>query len=120
MKTKISCCDEFRIVMERYHEDCYSWKGFNALYQYLEENYDDDYVVDPSEVCDKFTEYGSIEEACDNYENHSEIKKIMDECEEEDAKLSDYDYMEKIISAFDDIGVRVIQVEGSCSVILEE
>ena len=72
--------DEF-IKMNR--ENQFSYKGLNALYDYIEEYYeeaDKPYELDVIEICCDFTEYDSLEEFNKDYNREYEnIDDIVDD-----------------------------------------
>ena len=44
--------------------DQFTYRGLDALYDYLEEEFDEDYELDVIALCCQFSEYRSVEEAC--------------------------------------------------------
>ena len=74
-------------------ENYFSYEGFNALYDYLDEYSDEvgeDFKVDVIALCCDFTEYSGWEELYNNYSySYNNESKTFEELEE-DKELSDF------------------------------
>lgn len=74
-------------------ENYFSYEGFNALYDYLDEYSDEvgeDFKVDVIALCCDFTEYSGWEELYDNYSySYNNESKTFEELEE-DNELDDF------------------------------
>lgn len=74
-------------------ENHFSYEGFNALYDYLDEYSDEvgeDFKVDVIAICCDFTEYSGWEEIYDNYSySYNNKSKTFEELEE-DNELDDF------------------------------
>lgn len=74
-------------------EDYFSYEGFDALYDYLDEYSDEvgeDFKVDVIALCSDFTEYSGWEELYDNYSySYNNESKTFEELEE-DNELDDF------------------------------
>lgn len=74
-------------------EDHFSYEGFNALYNYLEEYSEDtgeEFEIDVIALCCDFTEYESWEEVYNNYSySYNNESKTFEELEEE-GELEDF------------------------------
>lgn len=82
-----------RLFREAGREDYFSYEGFNALYDYLEEFSEctgEDFEIDVIALCCKFTEYESWEEIYNDYSySYNNESKTFEELEEED-ELDDF------------------------------
>ncbi len=70
---------EFRDEFNSIRKDNFSYEGLNALYDWLDEYYeeaDKDYKLDVIAICCEFTEYDSLKEFNENY--NREYKSIDD------------------------------------------
>lgn len=74
-------------------ENHFSYEGFNALYDYLDEYSEEvgeDFKVDVIAICCDFTEYESWEELYNNYSySYNNERKTFEELEE-DNELDDF------------------------------
>jgi len=51
----------------------FTYGGLDALYDFLEEEFDEGYELDVIALCCQFTEYESLEDACDDIGRDVEI-----------------------------------------------
>ena len=74
-------------------ENYFSYEGFNALYDYLDEYLDvvdKDFIVDVIAICCEFTEYSGWEELYNYYsDSYNNESKTFEELEEND-ELDDF------------------------------
>lgn len=74
-------------------ENYFSYEGFNALYDYLDEYSDEvgeDFKVDVIALCCDFTEYSDWEELYNNYSySYNNESKTFEELEE-DSEIDDF------------------------------
>lgn len=82
-----------KLFRECGRENHFSYEGFNALYDYLEElsdRTDEDFKVDAIALCCDFTEYSDWEELYNNYScSYNNESKTYEELEEE-GELDDF------------------------------
>lgn len=82
-----------QLFREYGREDYFSYEGFNALYNYLDEYSDEageDFKVDVIALCCDFTEYSDWEELYNNYSySYNNESKTFEELEEE-GELDDF------------------------------
>jgi len=67
MKKTIDLWDFREEFLQMGRGDQFSYDGLEALYDFLEENYDD-YELDVIELCCMFTEYEGMEEFWEDYD----------------------------------------------------